>query len=67
VVVAENVIVAEIAIDASGASTALDETWGIGEDIAVEKIHEVEVEVDRNRMRVWQVMISSLMKLKGIL
>jgi hypothetical protein len=61
------VIVAEIAIDASGASTALGETWGIGEDIAVEKIHEVEVEADRNRMLVWQVMISSLMRLKGIL
>ena len=41
VVAAENVIVAEIAIDASGASTALVETWDIGKDIEVARFHEV--------------------------
>ena len=51
-VVAENVIFAEIAIDACGASTAMVENWDIGEDTEVAKIHEVEMEVDRNRMLV---------------
>jgi len=52
VVVAENVIFAEIAIDASGQSTALIENWDIEEGTEVAKIHEVEIGVDRNRMRV---------------
>jgi len=52
VVVEKNVTVAEIAIDASGESTALVETWDIGLDIVLAKNHEADVVVDKNRMRV---------------
>lgn len=52
VVVERNVIVAEIATDASGESIALVETWDIGLNIELAKSHEADVVVDKNRMRV---------------
>jgi len=52
VVVEKNVTVAEIAIDASGESTAWVVTGDIGLKIELAKDHEVDVVVDKNRMRV---------------
>ena len=51
-VVEKNVTVAEIAIDASGESTAWVVTGDIGLKIELAKDHEVDVVVDKNRMRV---------------